>query len=160
MSHTNETQTKKPLSWHAGGSVRDNRKLCIGGAYMLPVFILDSNPHTFSFLTVKYITAHGCLQRLRQKHNKSCASSLATGCDILKLMRRFSEIWQKVPKAVRKPLVFAVGLSIVVAGITMLVLPGPGWAAIFLGFAVLATEFAFAGKARDWLVAQLKSLIR
>lgn len=75
-------------------------------------------------------------------------------------MRRFTQNWQKVPKAVRKPLIFAVGFAIVVAGIAMLILPGPGWAAIFLGFAVLATEFAFAEKVRDWLVDQLKSLVR
>jgi len=41
----------------------------------------------------------------------------------------------------------------------MLVLPGPGWAAIFLGFAILATEFAFAERVRDWLVSELKKLI-
>lgn len=41
----------------------------------------------------------------------------------------------------------------------MLALPGPGWAAIFLGFAILATEFAFAEKVRDWLVGQLELLI-
>lgn len=52
-----------------------------------------------------------------------------------------------------------IGSAIVVAGIAMLALPGPGWAAIFLGFAVLATEFAFAEKVRDWLVSQLKQLI-
>lgn len=52
-----------------------------------------------------------------------------------------------------------VGFAVVVAGIAMLALPGPGWAAIFLGFAILATEFAFAEKVRDWLVDQLKSLI-
>lgn len=52
-----------------------------------------------------------------------------------------------------------VGSSIVVAGVAMLVLPGPGWGAIFLGFAVLATEFATAEKVRSWLVSQLKLFI-
>ena len=61
--------------------------------------------------------------------------------------------------AVRKPLVFIVGVAIVAAGIAMLVLPGPGWAAIFLGFAVLATEFAFAERVRDWLLGQLHRLL-
>ena len=67
--------------------------------------------------------------------------------------------WQRVPSGIRKPLVFMVGFAVVGAGIAMLVLPGPGWAAIFLGFAILATEFAFAEKVRDWLVGQLKPLI-
>jgi uncharacterized protein (TIGR02611 family) len=36
------------------------------------------------------------------------------------------------------------GVAIVLAGVAMLVFPGPGWAAIFLGLAVLATEYAWA----------------
>jgi len=61
-----------------------------------------------------------------------------------------------VPAAVRKPLVLIVGVAIIVAGIGMLVLPGPGWAAIFLGFAVLATEFAFAERVRSWALTHAK----
>lgn len=41
----------------------------------------------------------------------------------------------------------------------MLIFPGPGWAAIFIGFAVLASEFAFAERARDWMIAQIQKLI-
>lgn len=67
--------------------------------------------------------------------------------------------WKNIPRAVRKPLVFMVGFAVVGAGIAMLVLPGPGWAAIFLGFAILATEFAFAERVRDWLVGQLQKLV-
>ena len=67
--------------------------------------------------------------------------------------------WKSIPVAVRKPLVFMIGFAIVVAGIAMLALPGPGWAAIFLGFAVLTTEFAFAEKVRDWLITQLHRVL-
>lgn len=74
-------------------------------------------------------------------------------------MNKLKRWWRKVPVAVRKPLVFMVGFAVVGAGVAMLVLPGPGWAAIFLGFAILATEFAFAEKVRDWLVGQLKVLV-
>ena len=52
-----------------------------------------------------------------------------------------------------------VGFAVVGAGLIMLVVPGPGWAGIFLGFAILATEFAFAEKVRDWLIGLLKSLM-
>jgi uncharacterized protein (TIGR02611 family) len=41
-------------------------------------------------------------------------------------------------------LVLMVGFGIVVGGLIMLVTPGPGWAAIIIGLAVLATEFAWA----------------
>ena len=43
--------------------------------------------------------------------------------------------------------VFTVGVAVLTAGVAMLVLPGPGWAAIFVGFAILATEFAWAQRA-------------
>ena len=40
--------------------------------------------------------------------------------------------------------VLLVGFGLVAAGIAMLVLPGPGWATIILGFIVLASEYAWA----------------
>lgn len=42
--------------------------------------------------------------------------------------------------------VAVVGLSVIVIGIVLLPLPGPGWLIIFAGLAVLATEFAWAGR--------------
>ncbi len=74
-------------------------------------------------------------------------------------MSAVKKAWYLMPASIRKPLVFMVGFAVVGAGIAMLVLPGPGWASIFLGFAILATEFAFAEKVRDWLVQFLKNLI-
>lgn len=72
-------------------------------------------------------------------------------------MRRIVRYWQVVPAAVRKPLILIFGSTIVIVGLAMLVLPGPGWVVIFIGFALLATEFAFAEKVRDWLMELLKS---
>lgn len=74
-------------------------------------------------------------------------------------MERAKHRWKRIPKAVRKPLVFMIGFAIVGAGLVMLITPGPGWAAIFVGFAILATEFAFAERVRDWLIRELKRLI-
>ena len=74
-------------------------------------------------------------------------------------MENIKRWWKKTPASIRKPLVFMLGTAVVAAGIAMLILPGPGWAGIFLGFAILATEFAFAEKVRDWLVGQLKMLV-
>ena len=45
--------------------------------------------------------------------------------------------------------VFLVGTAIVGAGLAMLVLPGPGMLVVIVGFAVLATEFAWAERALD-----------
>ncbi len=74
-------------------------------------------------------------------------------------MNAIGRWWKSLPVVIRKPLVLVVGFAVVAAGIAMLVLPGPGWAAIFLGFAILATEFAFAEKARDQLVVWLKAIL-
>jgi len=46
--------------------------------------------------------------------------------------------------------VFLVGVSLLVAGAAMLVLPGPGIAVILLGLVVLAREFSWARRALDW----------
>lgn len=41
-------------------------------------------------------------------------------------------------------IVTAIGAAVVLLGLVMLIFPGPGWAAIFLGLAILATEYAWA----------------
>ncbi|MDJ0381072.1 TIGR02611 family protein [Streptomyces sp. G-G2] len=46
--------------------------------------------------------------------------------------------------------VFVVGLAVIAAGIAMLVLPGPGWVAIFAGLFIWATEFAWAQVVLRW----------
>ena len=46
--------------------------------------------------------------------------------------------------------VFVVGLAVVVAGMIMLPLPGPGWLVIFGGMAIWATEFVWAQLVLRW----------
>ncbi|MFI6038335.1 TIGR02611 family protein [Streptomyces sp. NPDC051315] len=46
--------------------------------------------------------------------------------------------------------IFIVGLAVVVAGIIMLPLPGPGWIVIFGGMAIWATEFVWAQIVLRW----------
>jgi uncharacterized protein (TIGR02611 family) len=43
-----------------------------------------------------------------------------------------------------------VGFAIIIAGIIMLPLPGPGWVVIFAGLAVLGTEFVWAQRTLIW----------
>ncbi|HEX7963793.1 MAG TPA: PGPGW domain-containing protein [Candidatus Saccharimonadales bacterium] len=74
-------------------------------------------------------------------------------------MERLKRAWQQTPRPLRQSLVLVVGSLLVVAGLAMLVLPGPGWAAIFLGFAILATEFAIAERIRDRMVHALKAAL-
>ncbi|MEU3607983.1 TIGR02611 family protein [Streptomyces sp. NPDC035033] len=46
--------------------------------------------------------------------------------------------------------VFIVGLAVIVAGVLMLVFPGPGWLVIFAGMAIWATEFVWAQIVLRW----------
>jgi uncharacterized protein (TIGR02611 family) len=45
----------------------------------------------------------------------------------------------------------AAGGVLLIAGIAMLALPGPGWLTIAAGLAILATEFAWAKRLLDQL---------
>jgi len=49
-----------------------------------------------------------------------------------------------VRRVIWRVVVTVMGVAILLVGVSMLVLPGPGWAVIFLGLAVLATEYAWA----------------
>jgi uncharacterized protein (TIGR02611 family) len=44
----------------------------------------------------------------------------------------------------RRPLVFVIGMTLLVVGVVMLLLPGPGVLVIFIALALLATEFTWA----------------
>ncbi|WP_445525169.1 TIGR02611 family protein [Streptomyces cyslabdanicus] len=46
--------------------------------------------------------------------------------------------------------IFLAGLLVVIAGIIMLPLPGPGWVVIFGGMAIWATEFVWAQLVLRW----------
>ena len=71
-------------------------------------------------------------------------------------MEQVKQYWAKVPAAVRKPLILVAGLTLLLVGVAMLVLPGPGIVVIFIGLALLATEFTLAARIRDWSVHKVK----
>ncbi len=54
-----------------------------------------------------------------------------------------------IGKNAKRIVVLLLGAAVLVAGVLMLVLPGPGIIVIILGFAILATEFAWAERALD-----------
>jgi hypothetical protein len=55
----------------------------------------------------------------------------------------------------RKIIVAVIGMTVILAGVAMLVLPGPGWLTIFGGLAILATEFAWA----KWMLKHAKERV-
>ena len=60
-----------------------------------------------------------------------------------------AEVIRFVARSTRRIAVSAVGGALVVAGLAMLVLPGPGILVVALGFAVLGTEYAWAAAALE-----------
>ena len=52
-----------------------------------------------------------------------------------------------------------VGLAVVVAGIVMLVVPGPGWLVIFLGIAIWSTEFPWANSVAIFVRRRIASCV-
>lgn len=64
------------------------------------------------------------------------------------MITKFTDWLRKVlhvlPHPVRWVLVVIIGIIFVLAGIVMLILPGPGWLFIFLGFGILSIEFTWA----------------
>jgi uncharacterized protein (TIGR02611 family) len=57
---------------------------------------------------------------------------------------------QTLTRAVRRGGVFLIGMTLLVAGAAMLVLPGPGIAVILLGLVVLSAEFQWAQRVLAW----------
>ena len=58
-----------------------------------------------------------------------------------------SDVVQWVGRSARRVAVAAVGGALIVGGVVLLVLPGPGMLLLIAGLAVLATEFAWAQSA-------------
>jgi uncharacterized protein (TIGR02611 family) len=52
-----------------------------------------------------------------------------------------------------------IGGLVVLVGIILIPYPGPGWLVVFAGFAILATEFAFAAKVLTILKAKYAAWI-
>lgn len=74
-------------------------------------------------------------------------------------MKQLKAAWRKTPQTARRVLVSIVGTLVILAGVLMLALPGPGWATIFLGLAILATEFERAEKIRAAVMHRFKKFI-
>lgn len=69
--------------------------------------------------------------------------------------------WKKQPKTVRKPLVLLLGLLLVFISPFTGVLPGPGGIPIFiLGMAILASEFSWADRMKDFALRAVPQWIQ
>jgi len=73
-------------------------------------------------------------------------------------MKLFSGVWRgfkAIAVPLRKLIIAVIGGTVLLIGIALIVLPGPAFIVIPIGLAILATEFAWAGR----LVARAKSMV-
>lgn len=73
---------------------------------------------------------------------------------------KLHKTWKRIPKKIRQTVILVIGLSIVLIGITLLALPGPGWVVIFIGLALLGTEFENAHRLRIWIEKKFKQTLQ
>jgi len=66
--------------------------------------------------------------------------------EVMIMRDRFRRWFSALPSSVRRLIVFLIGSTVLLAGVLMLVLPGPGIVVIIGGLAILATEFAWANR--------------
>ena len=64
---------------------------------------------------------------------------------------RPGEIVHSIGRNSKRIAVTLVGSAVTVAGLVMLVLPGPGMLVVALGFAILGREYAWAASAFEWI---------
>jgi uncharacterized protein (TIGR02611 family) len=56
----------------------------------------------------------------------------------------FKVVWRFIRRSGRRIAVTVAGFAVVITGIILIPLPGPGWAIVFGGLAILATEYVWA----------------
>ena len=57
--------------------------------------------------------------------------------------------------AIYKAVIGTLGTAVIILGLVMVPLPGPGWLVVFMGVAVIASEFAWARHVLHWGREQL-----
>lgn len=60
---------------------------------------------------------------------------------------------------IRKAGVAVAGVVVILVGIPLIPLFGPGWLIVFTGLAILASEFEWAGRLRDRIKARFRSIV-
>ena len=60
-----------------------------------------------------------------------------------------SQVLRWIGRNAKRVAVFILGVAVLLAGIAMLALPGPGVIVVIVGLVILATEFAWAERALD-----------
>lgn len=76
-------------------------------------------------------------------------------------MHKLKKGWYKLPTKIRKPIVLIIGTICIILSALTGWLPGPGGIPLFLlGIAVLATEFVWAEKVRDFALLKFRQFAK
>lgn len=67
--------------------------------------------------------------------------------------KRERKTWQRV-------VIVGLGVLFFLAGVVMLITPGPGWLILFLGLGLIATEFHAIARLLDWAEPRLRRILR
>ena len=74
--------------------------------------------------------------------------------------QRAHSLYRSLPRPLRRASVLVLGSVILIAGVAMLVLPGPGLLVIGVAVAVLALEFDWAKRLADRATSAAKGLVK
>ena len=79
------------------------------------------------------------------------------GAPIGRFMKRWRAIIERRPwlNVVYKVLITVIGGLVVVIGLILVPLPGPGWLIVFIGMTILGSEYHWARRLTSWLRMQL-----
>ena len=75
-------------------------------------------------------------------------------------MEKAKRAWKRTPSSIRKPLVSVIGALIIVIGIILMPLPGPGMVIVVIGVSVLASEFTWAKNAYERIMQVARHLLK
>lgn len=67
---------------------------------------------------------------------------------------------KKLPKIIRQIIVLVLGIPVIIVGIILLPLPGPGWVVILTGLYIISREFAWAKKYIDYIESKLRLIAK
>lgn len=96
-----------------------------------------------------------------KKMNERPADDFERAHRIGRPLGRFLQKWRAVIRTrpwlngFYKTLVTVLGLLVVVIGLILVPLPGPGWLIVFIGLAILGSEYHWARRFTSWLRMQL-----
>ena len=137
----------------------------IAALFVLSVFILErmavwcfSIPPTVSLTVAGGTILAILLGYLIKRYSRTLWASMPSVQDVGRMAGEVPQIAFGVWKRARRFVVFVIGMTVLVFGLALIVLPGPAFVVIPIGLAVLATEFVWARRLLKRLRSQIEGI--